>query len=610
MILSPTTNDLAAFDRKLRALGESERYWRLQRLRRRWQGTGYDGRPSFWDNSVPLRERAPAVQSLIGRTAGARLVQLVFGDRAFPRLGVAPQAYGVALTEPERAALLALVDEITETIHLKRFARAVLTEGLEVGTVCVLGEIVEGHLSLRLVPPEWCTPAFAPDGRALASLVIEYKRLHPDGRLYLYRREIAPPRDVVFEPVLAERAANGGIDWATAAIAAEAPCSFVPAIWHRHGVEPIYGDCEIDGHALLEGLEDEVEALDLALSQLHRNALYNGEPQMVRTGVDPVEDEANLPRGRVARSTDGVFDRAFSRVVSWARGGESATQKTPARVWNLPPGGDAKLLESSGAGAGIIERNVDALRRVIVDALGVVLADPAQLGTGELSARALSLLLAPMLAHADDLRTEYGDVLRSMIDLSLRLCLAGSASGAVYLATLDGARPTLARVLSSTTPHRVLALAWGEYFEPAWSEVSAALDAAQKANGGRPVATLEESRAMVAPLLGLEGGASAVAAEESAGAEQVARVLGGEPQPAEVVAPEGAAVADTALNGAQVTSLVEILAAVSAGTLPVESARPLILAAFPSFDDARVESMLAPLRGRSAVAVVTNGGGG
>ena len=35
--------------------------------------------------------------------------------------------------------------------------------------------------------------------------------------------------------------------------------------------------------------------------------------------------------------------------------------------------------------------------------------------------------------------------------------------------------------------------------------------------------------------------------------------------------------------------------------LPIDSAKPLILAAFPSFDDARVESMLTPLRNRAPV---------
>ena len=87
-MLSPVPSDLAAFDRKLKALGESERYWRIQRLRRLWHGYGYDGRPSFWDASVPLRERAPCVQSMVCRTAGRRLTQLVFGDRSYPKVQV------------------------------------------------------------------------------------------------------------------------------------------------------------------------------------------------------------------------------------------------------------------------------------------------------------------------------------------------------------------------------------------------------------------------------------------------------------------------------------------------------------------------------------------
>lgn len=601
MITSPTQTDLATFNARLRALGESERYWRIQRLRRRWQGTGYDGRPTFWDASVPLRERAPAVQALIGRTAGKRLAQMVFGDRAFPEVGASAQAYGVALSDVERAALTALIAELERVLHLRRRMRAVLCEGLEVGTVCVLGEIVEGRPVLRLVPPEWCTPTFEADGKRLASLIIERKCLHPDGRLYLYRREITPPRDVVYEPVLAEKAAHAAIDWATVPVAAEIACAFVPAVWHRHGVEPIYGDDSIDGHALLDGVEDEVEALDLALSQLHRNALYNGEPQMVRTGVDPMEDANALPQGRTARADSGSFDNLFRRVVSWATGPASA--KSPQKIWNLPVGSDAKLLESSGAGAGIIERNVTALRRVILDALGVVLADPEMLGSGELSARALTMLLAPMLAHADDLRTEYGDLLASIVDLMLRLC--ATADGAVFLGTLEGARPALARVYASGgSAAHLVELTWGEYFEPSWPEVQAAVLAAQTANGGRPVATLEESRAMVSAVLGLKGDAAALAVEETAGAEQVAGILGtGDPV---------AAVADTALNGAQVSSLLEILTAVSSGTMPPDTARGVILAAFPSFDDARVAAMLAPLADlaatRAAQPVVIDGG--
>ena len=208
-MLSPVPSDLQAFDKKLRALGESERYWRIQRLRRLWQGAYYDGRPSFWDASVPLRERAPCVQSMVCRTAGKRLTHLVFGDRAFPRLKIASQAYGVALDEASQGAMTALIEEVTRTTHLRRVMRAVLGEGLEVGTVCVLVELVEGALSMKLVPAEMCTPTFAPNGRTLESLCIERKLMHADGKLYIHKRVISPPKDCVYAPVLAEKAAHG-----------------------------------------------------------------------------------------------------------------------------------------------------------------------------------------------------------------------------------------------------------------------------------------------------------------------------------------------------------------------------------------------------------------
>jgi len=526
-MLSPTPSDLSAFDRKLRALGESERYWRIQRLRRLWHGAGYEGRPSFWDATVPLRERAPCVQSMVCRTAGRRLSQLVFGDRSFPKVSVSAQAYGVRLDDVSKGSLTALLEEIARVTHLRRVMRALLSEGLEAGTVVVMVELVEGQLAIKHIPAEWCTPTFAADGRTLASLCIERKLMHADGKLYIHKRVIEPPKDCVYAPVLAEKAAHEQIDWSKVPIVAEAPCAFVPALWHRHCVEPMYGDMEIDGNALVAGLEDEVEALDLALSQLHRNALYNGEPQMVRTGVDPVEDTM-LPQGRMARSDVTIFDRMFRSVTKYdaGSGAGGASAKSPQKIWNLPAGSDAKLLESSGAGATIIEGNVGQLRRVIVDAMGIVLADPEQLGAGELSARALSLMMSPMLAHADDLRVEYGSLLCALLDLALRL--VASTPGDVYLATLDNARLALAQVYRSLSPARLIELSWGEYFEPSWEEVQAAVTAAQTANGNRPIATLAESRALVAPLLNLSADTATLEAEEAGGLDAMRTVLGGD----------------------------------------------------------------------------------
>jgi hypothetical protein len=56
-------------------------------------------------------------------------------------------------------------------------------------------------------------------------------------------------------------------------------------------------------------------------------------------------------------------------------------------------------------------------------------------------------------------------------------------------------------------------------------------------------------------------------------------------------------VADTALNGAQIASLLDIMARVVSGVLPFESAKPIIAAAFPTLSPEKIDAMLEPLRG-------------
>lgn len=584
----PAPQDTQAFAEKLMRAGESVRFWRINRAELLWNGDAYDDRPSFWDTEYPLRDRAPAVQSQIVRTAGRRLVSLVFGERAFPKVKAEGIAFGVSLSEDERAALQALTDEVIRVATIKRRMREILTDGLRAGTTVSVQSIRAGRPCSDTIPAKWCTPTFAEDGKTLTRLVVEYK-FPRDGRWFLHRREISPPRDVTYEPVEVAALDHAPIDWSRVAIAHDIPCAFVAAVWHRNMVESIETSTDIDGHPLAAGLEDEIGALDLELSQLYRNALYNGDPQMVRIGLDA---QPNLPMGRTAEATS-----AFGLPIP----SRPAVKKSVGNAWDLPAGGDAKLVESTGAGSTIIGNAVAELRRVIVDALGVVLADPAQLGTGELSARALSMLMAPMLATADDLRVEYGDTLLAILDQLLRLC--AMTPGRIELATLEAARGALGKLFAYRSDGAAvwmrapLALKWGEFFEPSWSELSAALDVARKANGDQPVLTLEESRALLAQVLDVDIDAAGVKAEQQQWVDATTAAL----NPSAPNAAAGAeTVADTAFNGAQVSSLNEIFAAIGRGELPVDTAREVIFAAFPSIQPDRVERMLVPFKNRLA----------
>lgn len=58
--------------------------------------------------------------------------------------------------------------------------------------------------------------------------------------------------------------------------------------------------------------------------------------------------------------------------------------------------------------------------------------------------------------------------------------------------------------------------------------------------------------------------------------------------------PDVSAVADTAFNGAQVTSMVDLITQVSAGTLPAESAIQAMLIAFPAITDEQARALIEP----------------
>ena len=606
--------------RHLDAHCDDDRYKRLSDYEKLWHGRYADGRPSFWDTTVPLRERAPAIQSMLPRTAGRRLRALVFGERTFPALKVEASAFGVTFTDTDTAALSALVQEILRRAELRRALRAVMEAGLKCGTAVAFQTVVAGQPRVALEPAKHCTPTF--DARGEVERLVIQKRVPrrggKPGALDWYRRELGDGTDRVYARIPVDPR-GGTPDWSRAAVAAEVAIPFVAVRWVRNASEAEEGSDAIDGHPLAEGLEDEVAALDLELSQLYRNALYNGDPQMVQTGVD--EKSPSTP-GRTADPAAGTFDWANGWIASRLLG-RDAVKKGPGNLWKLPQGADAKLVESTGAGATIIRGAIEEIRRVITDASGVVIADPDVLGRGDLSAKALELLLGPMLDTASDLRVEYGSALLGVVDQFLRLCADPVVGAGVYLATLDAARPALAKLTARRadgTPVWLgapLALAWPDMVEPTWSDVSAAIDAARAGCGDRPVLSHRRAVALVAPVVGTEDldaelaaidddtDADATDETDEAPKTGVSGTNDGtkEPEAPEVTlaptpdvevdlpaAPVGAAtVADTALNGAQVASMVDIVIKVAGRQLPRDAAKAILMRAFVVSADAAEE---------------------
>lgn len=592
---------------KVDAHASDSRTRRIEAFELLWAGNAYDARPSFWDNRVPLRERKPAVQSGILRASGQRLAHMVFGDRSFPSVSVQSQAFGLALDDADVDELSALVAEVVTLAKLRTAMRGYLLEGLKTGTSVALCELRAGKPAVRILPAKWCSARFAETGR-VTHLVVQY-RYRDGGKERWYRREIGDGVDLVR---VAVDVPDSGVepDWSTVAVeGTPRPISFVPAVWTRYGSDAVEDGHTTDGHPLCEGVEDELLALDMELSQLYRNALYNGEPQMVRVGVsgsDPMTGGAmGGASGRAAADGAGSFSWLNSMLPKgWTFGGPATVaRKGPGQVWDLPAGGNAMLLESTGSGAQIIKGAVDEYRRIVTDSMGVVLADPQSLGKGDLSARALTLMFGPMLDTASAIRVDYGDALVTILDMLLRL-MAEHATG-VYVATLDSARSALAKLRRPMEGGEVawvaapLALAWGEFFDPSWADISAAIDAATKATGGRAVLSQRAAMRLVAPVVGVEdldAEAEEVSREGGADAEAMRATIAGltpkDDAPVAPVTPE-ASVQDTALNGAQVDALVALAEKVTARAIPLETAVRIAVRAFQLTDE-EAREMLAP----------------
>lgn len=72
--------------------------------------------------------------------------------------------------------------------------------------------------------------------------------------------------------------------------------------------------------------------------------------------------------------------------------------------------------------------------------------------------------------------------------------------------------------------------------------------------------------------------------------------------PQDAQAPSTADVASLALNGAQVTSLVDVITQVGTGAMPKKTAKPVLKAAFPAFSPELIDSIIDPIQPGSIAA--------
>ena len=219
--------------REVAAMGDDDRTLRLTRYEALWNGVDIDPRPSFWDTSAPLRDRAPAVRAKLARTAGLRLAHMVAGERSFPALAVGARGYKFTLSDSERDALQALADEIKTAAKLSPRLRALIVEGLKTGTAVSVQSLSRGVPRVQTLPAKWCTASRDASG-AIVRMVVQYKTPGPGGKLMVYRREIGDGLDLAYEAISAETLAAPSFTWSQVPHAHKRPIEFVAVVWTRN----------------------------------------------------------------------------------------------------------------------------------------------------------------------------------------------------------------------------------------------------------------------------------------------------------------------------------------------------------------------------------------
>lgn len=499
----------------------------LDRLERYVDGEQYAGRPSFWDRTVPLQERAPCIRYKIVAAAIASNVDLVLGEGRYPEASTHPDENDASfdesgLDEKSSEVLDRGLLELQRQTRLRSVAKETLTQAQGCGTaVAICGVRAGGRLFVDTVRAKWCERVADVDGR-VTRLVIQYPytvtEKQPDGswkiRTKLFRREIDAERDVTMLPADASEDGRAQIDWKPdPAQTVEHGLGFCPVVWYAH-LRGCAAVDEVDGKAIHALCTSEIEAHDFAISMRHRAALYAGDPQLCEFGVEPGFNPGQGGRTPGIPSTasggavgkPGTANEATGRYVVPTQG---ARKKGVSEAWQYPDKESrAEYLILPPDALKALDDDAHDLRQKLAEALSVVFLDPenAKL-VATLSGKSIEMLRERQLNRCDQIRDDFGDgfllpVLCVLLRIVYVTTTAGGAlrlPGAKKLATIlgrfageapppaDGDAEPVAPAPAATWTDPYITLKWGAYFKADAEAEGKIVDAVVKAKAANVI---------------------------------------------------------------------------------------------------------------------------
>lgn len=427
------------------------------------EGTQYAGRPSWFSREKPLWERAPCIVYPIVQSAIDSNTDLVLGDGRFPGITTHPDEDDedfddAAMNEDDAKLVDRFIVEVARQVRLRSVMREVFTAAQGCGSGVEIFGVRAGKLFVDTTKAQWCTPTFDAEGAStLTSLEIKYAYLEQvqdaQGKWCvkpkLYRRVIDATADTTYLPADALENGIAPIWKADPAQTFTHGFGFCPAHWYpfMRGCS-VVNDC--DGNALHAHLLDEVQALDFALSQRHRAALYAGDPQWTEIGVELGSSPTEQGRGgSIPGTPSGGMTSASNPVTTHyvsPQRPKKGRKKSPGDVWQYEdPQTTVELHSLPGDALKALSDHAADLRLKIAESMAVVFMDQEHIKLGaQMSGKALEALKARQIDRCDQYRSDVADhLIVPSIDMLLRVVVASAKAGKLRIAGLAKALPIL-----------------------------------------------------------------------------------------------------------------------------------------------------------------------
>lgn len=505
---------LEGYDEALKILvaNQTPRLRHLEGLERWVLGTQYEGRPSWWDDTVPRWERSPCIVYPVVAIAASSNVDMVLGEGRYPDFTVGPEdesdeegGLGPDASETFDRFLRDYFRLSRFKAHCREAFFSAQGSGTAVGIYGVRGDKPFCHL----VHAKWAVPTFGPLGE-VTELEIKYPYVEtyrkPDGkwaaRCRLYRRVIDATSDTTFLPGVAKEDGKEPNWQPDPAQTMKHGFGFCPVVWY-----PFMKGCVatnvIDGRAIHALLTDEIFAHDLALSTKHHGALLS-EPQIVETGVSPGYNPTDSGRTAIVPTTleGGAITNANPVTGHFVDGGPSkeARKKGPGYVWQYQsPDAKVDVLTYPGDALKAQEENAKDLLRKLQEAMAIVFLDPENVKLANtLSGKALDSLKQRQIDRCDQYRDDFADgFLTPAIEMQLRIAAK--------------VRPkkvrSLPKALPSIAKEPEVRIVWGPYSRPDPAEQKIIVELVRKAlgeAGDEPIITSEIALTKLADIFNIE----------------------------------------------------------------------------------------------------------